>query len=86
MTLQIDIRKSRKIIGEYTLTKTLTCFDDGISAGNYYEDIHNSEGSGISHYYFKDGEWYENSYRCLIPKMKTNLLVVGRCISLTHEA
>ena len=88
--LQIGIRESRKIDGEYTLTvedlKNLARFDDAIAVANYDIDIHNPEGSGTSHYYFEDGQWYEIPYRCLIPKNMNNLLVAGRCISSTHEA
>lgn len=88
--LQIGIRESRKIEGEYTLTvedlKSLARFDDAIAAANYDIDIHNPEGSGTSHYYFREGQWYEIPYRCLIPKGMNNLLTAGRCISSTHEA
>lgn len=88
--LQIGIRESRKIEGEYTLTvedlKNLARFDDAIATANYDIDIHNPEGAGTTHYYFDDGKWYEIPYRCLIPKGKENLLVAGRCISSTHEA
>ena len=88
--LQIGIRESRKILGEYTLTvedlKSLARFEDAIATANYDIDIHNPAGAGTSHYYFPDGDWYEIPYRCLIPKDMENLLVAGRCISSTHEA
>ncbi len=88
--LQIGIRESRMVEGEYTLTqedlKSLARFDDAIAVGNYDIDIHNPEGSGTSHYYFGDGQWYEIPYRCLLPRGCENLLVAGRCISSTHEA
>ena len=88
--LQIGIRESRKIEGEYTLTeadlKSLARFPDAIAAANYDIDIHNPEGTGTTHYYFGKGQWYEIPYRCLIPKHMDNLLVAGRCISSTHEA
>ena len=88
--LQIGIRESRKIIGEYVLTQedllALARFDDAIAVANYDIDIHNPAGTGTSHHYFKAGEWYEIPYRCLVPKGKSNLLVAGRCISSTHEA
>ena len=87
---QIGVRESRKIEGEYILTGddlvVCTKFDDAIAAGNYDIDIHNPEGSGTSHYYFKDGQFYTIPYRSLIPKGSKNLLVAGRCISTTHEA
>ena len=54
--------------------------------GNYDLDIHNPEGSGTSHYFFKGGEYYSIPYRSLIPKGARNLLVCGRCISADHEA
>ncbi|MBQ2818158.1 MAG: FAD-dependent oxidoreductase [Clostridia bacterium] len=88
--LQIGIRESRKVEGEYTLTqedlKSLARFPDAIAAGNYDIDIHNPEGAGTSHYYFGPGQWYEIPYRCLVPKALDNMLVAGRCISSTHEA
>ena len=86
----IGVRESRKLKGMHILTvdelKDLTVFDDSIALGNYDVDIHNPEGTGTSHYYFKDGEFYSIPYRSLLPKEYDNLLVAGRCISATHEA
>lgn len=88
--LQIGIRESRMVDGEYILTqedlKSLARFEDAIAVANYDIDIHNPVGTGTSHYYFGDGEWYQIPYRCLLPKGCSNLLVAGRCISSTHEA
>lgn len=61
-------------------------FIRNLGKGNYDIDIHNPEGSGTSHYYFRDGEYYTIPYCALIPKGARNLLVAGRCISATHEA
>ncbi len=87
---EIGVRESRMIIGEYVLNQEdlIGCvqFEDKIAAGNYDIDIHNPEGAGTSHYYFKDGTWYTIPYRSLLPKNADNLLVAGRCISATHEA
>lgn len=87
---QIGIRESRMICGEHMLTaeelKACTRFPDAIAYGNYDIDIHNPEGSGTSHYYFKGDEFYTIPYRSLIPKAAKNLLTAGRCISATHEA
>ncbi len=87
---EIGIRESRMIDGEYILTgedlKACTYFEDAIALGNYDIDIHNPEGSGTSHYYFKEGEYYTIPYRSLIPKNSKNLLVAGRCISADHYA
>ena len=87
---QIGVRESRMIVGEYVLTgedlQACVKFEDSIAAGNYDIDIHNPEGSGTSHYYFPEGEYYTIPYRSLIPKDSVNLLVAGRCVSATHEA
>lgn len=86
---QIGVRESRMIEGEYVLKESdivnCTRFEDSIAVGNYDIDIHNPEGSGTSHYYFKKGEYYTIPYRTLVPKNCDNLLVTGRCISITHE-
>ncbi len=88
--LQIGIRESRKVEGDYILTvddlKALARFEDGIAVANYDIDIHSPTGGGTDHYYFGPGEWYEIPYRCLTPRGMDNLLVAGRCISSTHEA
>lgn len=87
---EIGVRESRMIQGEYVLNvedlKNCTKFEDAIAASNYDIDIHNPEGSGTSHYYFEDGQYYTIPYRCLQPKGAENLLTAGRCISSTHEA
>ena len=87
---EIGVRESRMIIGDYVLTeadcRAFTKFEDGIAACNYDIDIHNPEGSGTSHYYFPEGEFYTIPYRSLIPTGVTNMLVAGRCISSDHGA
>ena len=87
---EIGVRESRKLKGEHILTveelKNCTVFEDSIACGNYEIDIHNPEGAGTSHYFFKSGEFYTIPYRSLVPKEYDNLLVAGRCISATHEA
>lgn len=88
--MQIGVRESRMIDGDYVLTGkdiiNCTKFEDAVAAANYDIDIHNPEGSGTSHHYFEPGTYYTIPYRCLIPQKTENLLVVGRCISVDHEA
>lgn len=87
---EIGVRESRMINGLHILTgdEIISCcrFEDSIACGNYDVDIHNPEGSGTSHHYFKEGEYYQIPYRSLLPKEIDNLLVAGRCISVDHEA
>lgn len=88
--MQIGVRESRMIEGEYTLTQedllAYTKFEDGIAACNYDIDIHSPDGAGTSHYYFPTGTYYTIPYRTMVPRDSENLLVTGRCISATHEA
>lgn len=88
--IQTGVRESRMTDGEHILSgeELVACtkFDDAIACGNYDIDIHNPEGSGTSHYFFPDGQYYTIPYRSLIPEGSKNLLVAGRCISVTHEA
>lgn len=87
---EIGVRESRMIVGEYILTeqdcREFKKFEDSIAASNYEIDIHNPEGSGTSHYFFPEGEYYTIPYRSLIPLGADNLLVAGRCISSDHGA
>jgi len=88
--VSIGVRESRMIDGLYVLTgedlKNCTMFEDSIALGNYDIDIHNPAGSGTSHYYFEGTDHYSIPYRSLVPQKCDNLLVAGRCISVTHEA
>ncbi len=88
--IRIGTRESRMIDGVYTLTKEdiMACkkFSDGIAACCYDMDIHSPDGTGTYHWFLPKGEYYTVPYRCLLPKKADNLMVVGRCISSTHEA
>ena len=87
--IQIGARESRMIDGIYRLEKEEICgfakFPDGVCACNYDIDIHSPDGSGTSHWLFPEGEYYTIPYRCLVPKKSKNILVAGRCISVSHE-
>lgn len=87
---QIGVRESRMIVGDYVLSeadcRAFRKFEDAVATCNYDIDIHNPEGSGTSHYYFPEGEYYTIPYRSLIPLGISNMLVAGRCISSDHGA
>lgn len=90
IAVNIGVRESRKLKGVHVLTadELIACkrFEDSIALGNYDIDIHSPTGTGTSHRYFAEGEYYTIPYRSLLPKEYDNLLVAGRCISATHEA
>jgi glycine/D-amino acid oxidase-like deaminating enzyme len=87
---QVGIRESRRIVGEYTLTRddvlTGRSFPDAVARSAYPIDIHNPAGSGTTTHRLPAGRAYEIPYRCLVPRLVDGLLVAGRCISTTHEA
>ena len=94
----IGIRESRKINGVYKLTaKDLinnTMFDDAVAMGGYPIDIHPVDGKepapemafDMGEYTLRKGSWYSIPYRSLIAYKAENLVVTGRCISVSHEA
>ena len=88
----IGIRETRRIVGQQVLTlddleKTIR-YDDAIATGCWFIDIHPPTtttdkpftGSG-----FQPAP-YDISYRTLLPKGVSNLLVAGRCHSASKEA
>jgi hypothetical protein len=88
--VQIGVRETRRIRGEYTLTAedvlSARRFDDVIARGSYPIDIHNPEGRGTILKRLPPGEAYDIPLRCLLPQRVDRLVVAGRCISGTHEA
>jgi len=86
---QIGVRETRRIYGEYRLTKddvlTAKKFDDQIGlCGAPIEDHHG--GTDTKWGYLPDGECVGIPYRTLIPKGGKNIIVAGRCFSATHDA
>ena len=83
----LGVRESRRIIGEYTLTKedlgAGLRHDDEITTAAFGIDIHNPLDDSQQCYPVKR---YGIPYRSLIPKGIEGLLVAGRCISGTSEA
>lgn len=88
----IGTRESRRITGEYVLTKEdvlgMRNFDDSIGYGSFFIDIHNCSGIGMDKKTVKPapGLKYQIPYRIIVPAKIDNLLVAGRCASCTHEA
>jgi hypothetical protein len=86
---QIGVRESRRIFGEYRLTRedvlAARKFEDAIAqCGAPIEEHH--AGQDTRWEYLPDGETYHIPYRCLIPQNAEGLLVAGRCLSADHDA
>lgn len=89
LSTQIGIRETRRIYGEYRLTKedvmAVRKFDDTIAqCGAPIEDHH--AGPETYWEFLPEGAAYDIPYRTLVPQKVEGLLVAGRCFSSTHEA
>lgn len=88
----LGTRESRRIVGEYVLTDedilAEKTWSDSIGYGSFFIDIHNCTGPGMDRETYRPhpGFKYQIPYRTLVPKAVENLLVAGRCISVTHRA
>jgi len=88
----VGIRESRRIRGEYTLTREDVVgarrFDDSIGYGSFFIDVHGTSGPGMDRKTWRPPKdfRYQIPYRILVPKGVENLLVAGRCASCDHEA
>ena len=84
---EIGVRETRRIVGEYTLTRddiiNRRGFEDVVAKGYGVIDIHEPGGKGLR---FEAIEEYQIPYRCLIPKEIDGLLMAGRCVSCDHES
>ena len=88
----IGVRETRRIVGESVLSledlEKTNRYDDAIATGCWFLDVHPQKtttdkpftGSGFQ------PKPYDISYRMLMPKKVSNLLVAGRCHSATKEA
>jgi hypothetical protein len=89
---EVFIRETRRILGEYQLTAcdvlTGRDFSDAIALGAFGIDIHVADytGGGVVGLDLPPGESYGIPYRCLVPLDIDNILVGGRCISVSHVA
>lgn len=88
-SVQCGVRESRRVQGEYWLTK-----DDVLNARRHDDEIalcaapiedHHS-GHDTRWHYLPDGEVYGIPFRCLVPRKVDSLLVAGKCLSASHDA
>jgi len=97
MPVQIGVRESRRIIGEYVFGADDVVharkFPDAIARLAYPVDVHSGRGEGYTRadetpagpVAPPPGDWYEVPFRCLVPLGVENLVVAGRCVSSTQE-
>jgi hypothetical protein len=84
---QIGIRETRRVRGEYMLSEddVLDCadFDDAIGVNGWPVEAH---VAGDVDFVFarKKRGFNQLPYRMIVPQMVDNLLVAGRCASMTH--
>ncbi|NQU73761.1 MAG: FAD-dependent oxidoreductase [Candidatus Omnitrophica bacterium] len=82
-------REGIRLCGEYTLTASDVLqgrrFKDGVVKNCWPIEIWDQK-KGPYYKYINSGGYYEIPLRCLKSKNVKNLLVCGRCISVTHEA
>jgi hypothetical protein len=86
---QIGIRETRRIVGEYVLSETDVLdsvgFDDTIGVNGW--PVENHVAGGVEWRWPKIPEsrgFNQLPYRMLLPLGVDNLLVAGRCASMTH--
>ncbi len=84
----VGVRETRRIKGLYILTKddilNQVKFDDTVAKGTFPIDIHQPDSGGME--YTMITKAYNIPLRCLISKDRKNLLVAGRCISVSYMA
>ncbi|HEX8665355.1 MAG TPA: FAD-dependent oxidoreductase, partial [Beijerinckiaceae bacterium] len=86
---QVGVRETRRILGVARLSgdDILACadFDDAVGVNAWPMELH-VEGR-VEWRFFPDGSrgWCGLPYGMLVPQGVANLLVAGRCASMTHE-
>jgi len=82
----LGVRESRRIKGEYTITKddlmSGAQFEDGVTNVTFNVDIHAQD----SHQKCFEVSGYQIPLRSMLPKGIENMIVAGKSISGTHEA
>jgi hypothetical protein len=87
---KIGVRETRHVVGLYQLTDhdlvSQRRFPDPVAMGGYPIDIHSPDGVATHTRQPARALAYGIPLRCLLLAAPRNLVVVGRCLSATHEA
>lgn len=86
--VQAGARETRRIKGRFTVPveDLLNCvhYTDSIGMGAHCIDVHKSDSSDQKVQFLKNA--YYIPYSCMVSEEWENLLVAGRCVSMTKEA
>src|SRR6202022_4952208 len=87
---QLGIRESRRVVGGYMLSgeDVLGCaaFDDSIGVNGWPMEVHVAGDVVFKFPPIPESRGFnELPYRMLVPERVDNLLMAGRCASMTHE-
>ena len=86
---QIGIRETRRVQGLYALTGddilSSATFDDTIGINAWPMELHRSGGISWGFPSDPDRAYNDLPWRMLVPRHVQNLLIAGRCASMTHE-
>lgn len=87
---QVGVRETRRIVGEYQLTEddVLQCasFDDTVGVNGWMVEEHVAGDVLFKWQDIPNVRGYNHlPYRMLLPRDVDNLLVAGRCASMTHR-
>jgi hypothetical protein len=87
---QVGIRETRRVVGEYQLTEddVLQCasFDDSIGVNGWMIEEHVAGNIAFKWQDIPGSRGFNHlPYRMLLPLVVDNLLVAGRCASMTHR-
>ncbi|MBQ7396510.1 MAG: FAD-dependent oxidoreductase [Lentisphaeria bacterium] len=84
----VGVRESRRIKGKIVQTvedfDTAKKYPDAVAKGSYSIDIHNPSGTGTYLKKIAADDYYEISYRAIVPEKSVNLLMGCRAISVDH--
>lgn len=87
---KIGVRETRHIEGCYTITAEdiaeARVFPDTIALGGYPIDVHAPSAATTNTVHLRPNTIYHIPLRSMLVESIANLVVVGRCISATHEA
>jgi hypothetical protein len=85
----LGIRETRHALGDHVVSfeeaAACTKQPDAVAAATWPFEFH-TEGADTRWEFLPDGDWFEVPYRSLLVRGVDNLLVAGRCVSMTHEA